>query len=142
MNACLQLVHIGLDYDESASWSTFTSELGKELLSIKDMNETAIYPSNIKSVLVKTEDKRIASMLSDVSYQVLDEQQMLRRTSQINRDYLNLDSGQQCVRDFFFCIQNNLESWPVVYSHFSSTLKHSTTCPQCKNVNEQELNED
>ena len=37
---------------------------------------------------------------------------------QIRKTHLNLQSGYQCVRDFFICIRENLEHWPDVYSNF------------------------
>ena len=97
---------------------------------MKTENNRVIDPTYLKIILVEAEDKRIASKLSETSYQVLDKQQIDKRTEQIQRVHLNLESGQQCVRDFFFCIQQNLKNWPDVYSQFSFALNHSTRCNQ------------
>ena len=43
-----QLILIGLDYDESASNSTFTSELGSKLLQMKNIDCGQIDPTEIK----------------------------------------------------------------------------------------------
>ena len=51
---------------------------------------------------------------------------------------MNLESGYQCVRDFFISIQESLETWPDVFSQFSINLINSTTCSQCESVNEYE----
>ena len=48
---------------------------------------------------------------------------------------LNLISGQQCVWDFFLCLQENILSWPDVCSPFSFKLTHSTICYSCNHVN-------
>ena len=108
---------------------------------MKTESQRVIKPTCLKNILVEAEDKRIASMLSEISYQVLDKQQIDKRSEQIRRVHLNLESGQQCVRDFFFCIQENLENWPDVYSHFSFTLQHSVRCSQCQSVSEYETNQ-
>ena len=44
---------------------------------------------------------------------------------------LNLLHGQQCVRDFFVCLQENVISWPDVCTPFTFSLTHSTQCCSC-----------
>ena len=52
--------------------------------------------------------------------------------------HLNLSSGQQCVRDFFVCLHENLENWPDVYEAFSFTIINRTTCLACGNRSQSE----
>ena len=54
---------------------------------------------------------------------------------------LDLRNGQQCVRDFFICLNENLLDWPDVYSTFSFTLTHSTECSSCTHRNVSETNQ-
>ena len=54
---------------------------------------------------------------------------------------LDLRRGQQCVRDFFICLNENLLSWPDVYSTFSFKLTHSTVCLSCNHINQHETNQ-
>ena len=51
---------------------------------------------------------------------------------------LNLISGQQCVRDFFLCLLENVLSWPDVCSPFTFNITHSTVCRSCNNVHQSE----
>ena len=51
---------------------------------------------------------------------------------------LNLISGQQCVRDFFLCLNENASSWPDIFSCFGFQLTHSTSCCACNHTNKHE----
>ena len=53
---------------------------------------------------------------------------------------LNLKDGQQCVRDFFICLYENVENWFDVYSLFSLNMVFSTTCIGCGKVGQSEQN--
>ena len=44
------------------------------------------------------------------------------------------------MRDFFLCLNGNLENWPDVYSQFSFTLINSTVC-SCSHRNSYETNQ-
>ena len=44
---------------------------------------------------------------------------------------LNVSTGQQCVRDFFVLINQNLLNWPDVYNFFAFQIINSTTCSDC-----------
>ena len=43
----------------------------------------------------------------------------------------DLQSGHQCIRDLFMCLQDNQLSWPDVSCHFNFTLTHSSLCCNC-----------
>ena len=84
---------------------------------------------------------RIATQLSEIGCRVVNEKLRKNREQKIKRTHLNLGVGQQCVRDYFICINENLLEWPDVYSKFAFNLKNSTTCPSCNSRNEYETNQ-
>ena len=132
LNSCLQLILTALDYDEYTTM-TFNSELGQELLSLQSSSKTKILdPSILKDIIVNAEDVRVATRLSELSYQIFDKKQLNEQSNQIKNVRLDLKNGQQCVRDFFICLNENLVSWPDVYSQFSFRLTHSTVCSSCQ----------
>ena len=47
----------------------------------------------------------------------------------------DLLEGQQCARDFFLCLQKNVDSWPEVVSMLEFKMIHSTTCDTCNRKN-------
>ena len=141
LNSCLQLILTAMDYDEFSAM-ILDSELGQELLTLHRNSKTKILdPSFIKDIIVTAEDVRVATRLSEISYQLLDNQQLSDRSSQIKNSRLDLRNGQQCVRDFFICLNENLLIWPDVYTQFSFRLTHSTVCSSCKRINESETNQ-
>ena len=77
------------------------------------------------------EDVRVATRLSELAHQILDKREVRYQSENIENTRLDLANGQQCVRDFFICLNNNLEQWPDVYSQFSFSLTHSTICSTC-----------
>ena len=98
-------------------------------------------PSTIKQILVGAEDLRIARELSEISNKVLNERLRQKREDQIKNVHLNLATGQQCIRDFFICLNENMIEWPDVYAEFSFNLRNSTTCPSCNTCNEYVTNQ-
>ena len=56
----------------------------------------------------------------------------------IDKMYLNLKNGQQCVRDFFVCLHENMENWMDVYRIFHFTTINLSTCKACGHQNESE----
>ena len=137
LNSCLQLILTAMDY--SFSPSSLTSDLGKELLRLQSIKpDMALDPSTIKNIIVTAEDTRVATRLSEVSIEFLDQRQLDNQMKAIEEMRLDLITGQQCVRDFFLCINENVLNWPDVYSSFGFKLTHSTSCCACKNVNQSE----
>ena len=132
LNSCLQLILTGLDYDEYVSLK-FNSELGLELLRLQSNSQyNSLDPTIIKDILTATEDLRIASRLSELSYRITDQNELERQSRQLRNIHLDLKRGQQCVRDFFVCLNENLVAWPDVFSNFSISLTHSTECLMCQ----------
>ena len=121
-----------LVHNDFVTRETYSSELGKELLFLHaESRRTSINPTSIKDIIVAAEDLRIATRLSELSYEVLDKAQETLRCNQVSRSRLNLRTGQQCVRDFFICLNLNLTNWSDVFSTFSFVLTHSTECQTC-----------
>ena len=108
---------------------------------MQNANSHNIDPFAVKELLVDAEDTRIATKLSEMSCRVIDEKVRSHRENQIRGVHLNLRTGQQCVRDFFLCLNENMLEWPDVYSKFSFDLVHSTICSSCEEENSYETNQ-
>ena len=98
LNACLQLILIGLDNMKHPL--QLNSELGKELLKIKNINYQSYDPTPVKDILVLAEDTRIAVRKSENMSRGLQKEELQRQLRNVDNLYLNLKMGQQCVRDF------------------------------------------
>ena len=116
LNSCLQLVLITMDHSELKE--SFTSELGKELLRLQKSRDYSLDSTGLKHILVTTEDTRIATRISELALEVDDPYELDQRTENVKSLRLNLLSGQQCVRDFFLCLNENFLSWPDVFLSF------------------------
>ena len=126
LNSCLQLLLIAMDYKEN---NNLDSELGMELMRLHGRNENlSLDPSNVKDIIVFTEDTRVASRLSRLLAANNNEDVIAEQSRIIQESRFDLHSGQQCVRDFFLCINENLESWPDVFSMLAFRLTHTSKC--------------
>jgi hypothetical protein len=94
--------------------------------------------TGIKHILVTTEDTRIATRISELDLEIDDPHELDQRTQIIHNLRLNLLNGQQCVRDFFLCLNENFLSWPDVFLGFGFKITHSTKCCSCNQVNQSE----
>ena len=97
-------------------------------------------PTHIKDIIVLAEDTRIALRKSEVMNQGLPKQEVERQLRFVDSLYLNLRTGQHCVRDFFICLKENLESWCDVYQIISLNMVNSTKCIGCGRINQYETN--
>ena len=88
-----------------------------------------------------TEDTRVATRISELAFEVDNPFELEHRTQNIQDLRLNLNHGQQCVRDFFLCLNENLLSWPDVFFSFAFKITHSTKCCVCNCINESETNQ-
>ena len=70
--------------------------------------------------------------------QIEDKQELKKRLENVEKIRLNLDRGQQCVRDFFLCLHENVVNWPDLYEIFCFSTVNSTMCLSCKHRNESE----
>ena len=137
LNACLQLILIAMDHSEDKS--VFDSELGLELLRLQSIRQNlSLNPSDVKDIIVCTEDTRIASRLSQLIEANQDETIIAEQSEIIEESRFNLGQGQQCVRDFFLCLNENVDHWPDVYSMLAFGLTHSSKCNTCGHENSSE----
>ena len=137
LNSCLQLVLTALDHFDSPS--IFESELGLELIRLRDSNqESSLNPTTVKNIIVATEDTRIAVRISQLEAEIQNEAELEHQINVVRRLRYDLLHGQQCIRDFFMCIKENAESWPDVCFPFYFKIKHSTICCGCHQVIESE----
>ena len=133
LKACLQLVLTG--FDHSILVRNFTSELGEELTQLQlSRTDSPLDPTGIKHILVTAEDTRIATRISEISLEINHPDEIELRTKNIEDLRLNLISGQQCVRDFFLCLNENMINWPDVFTGFGFEISHSTECCSCHHI--------
>ena len=132
LNSCLQLLLAAMDFQVHVAKSSFTSELGLELLNLlSKSNKESLNPTNAKNIITLAEDTNIAMQLSEIGQEVVDKKLLEKRTQQIENFRLNLQTGQQCVRELFMCLDKNCAAWPDVYSFLSFKLNHKTVCSHC-----------
>ena len=136
LNSCLQLVLSGFDHSPEKN---FESELGlliDELVNRE--SREGIDPTDIKNIVIFAEDMRIARRKSEVIHEIQDKKQLSKALDNIDQMYLNLKNGQQCVRDFFICLNENMENWMDVYKIFNFTTINLSTCKACGHQSESE----
>ena len=133
LNSCLQLILNAMDH--SVSTEEFNSELGKELKKMQsNKSNLSLDSTNAKYILVTTEDMRIATRLSELEDEIDNPVQLQHRIQNIQDLRLDFLSGQQCVRDFFICLKENVLNWPDVFSWFGFNITHSTECIGCNSI--------
>ena len=76
--------------------------------------------------------------MSERSSRKNDQEELNNQRIAIENMRFNLCEGQQCIRDFFICLQTNAEYWPDVCLHFNITIQHKSTCIKCGYSNEYE----
>ena len=140
LNACLQLILRA--FDGMSNEMQLNSELGKELLKLHKMSGiNSIDPSNVKAILAFAEDSRIAARKSEIMNEIFEQNELQRQLNLIDAVHLKLGTGQQCVRDFFLCLSENLETWIDVYQLFCVNFVFTTTCLSCGKVSCSEQNQ-
>ena len=133
LNACLHLILTALDHSKSEETMEYFSELGKELKRIQNL--IVIDPTDTKEIMVFAEDTRIATRKSEVMSQIQDQQEQEKQLKQIDQVRLDLNTGQQCVRDFFLCLSENALNWADIHEFMSFETVDSTLCNRCQNEN-------
>ena len=140
LNSCLQLFLTAIDHFDSPC--SFDSELGTELMFLRDSNqEGSLDPTTVKTIIVAAEDTRIALRLSELEAELQNEAELEHQANVVRSLRYNLLHGQQCIRDLFLCLQENAASWPDVCSCFYFTVKHSTVCAGCDQESHHETNQ-
>ena len=79
--------------------------------------------------------------MSELQSEIFDQEELNRQSQVVQSMRLNLRSGQQCVRDFFVALKENLLSWPDVYHYFAFQMVNSTTCSNCGNKSQSEVSQ-
>ena len=115
LNSCLQLIFSA--FDHCLSTPQLQSPLGKELLSLHRSKETNINPLPVRSIMMCQERKRIQE--------------------NPNSQFLNLEDGQQCCRDFFISLTVNYIAWQDLFNMFSFQIVEETMCGNinCNHIN-------
>jgi hypothetical protein len=140
LNSCLQLILSGFDHYNLQL--TLHSDLGTELLSLKNLHPMqSIDPSTVRNIIVYAEDMRIAMRKSELTSEIDDKHELIRMLENVDRTYLNLSTGQQCVRDFFICLKENMENWLDVYQIFDFNTVNLSICAACGYRSESEQNQ-
>ena len=109
----------------------FISELGIELVKMRDCSIDGLDSMLIKDILTSEEDSRIAKRISECHQGNKSHIEVTLEERKILSSRLDLSDGDQCARDFFVCLQMNADAWPEVYSLFEFRLEHSTVCLSC-----------
>ena len=81
---------------------------------------------------------RIACRKSEMTNQIQDKKELSKKLAHIDQMYLDLKTGQQCVRDFFICLSENMERSMDVYNRFAFTTVNLTICMACGHQNNSE----
>ena len=87
----------------------------------------------LKNILVTQEDTRIARRISELESEMIDPHLLQARIQQVQNLRLDLVSGQQCVRDFFLCLQENYSEWLDIHSMLNFGITQSFVCCTCYN---------
>ena len=124
LNSCLQLILTALDYCRNDI--EFNSDLGTELLSLqRKRSKQILNPTRVKQLLVEADEMRNVLRKSEVMGETQNLAELSKKLRNIDELRLNLITGQQCVRDFFVCLSENIENWPDVYEKFCFGLQNS-----------------
>ena len=93
-------------------------------------------PTIIKDIMVFAEETRIAIRKSEIMNKSIDDKEKTRQMRQIDEVHLNLGAGQQCVRDFFLCLNENAPNWIYLHDFLCFETIDSTMCLRCHYKNE------
>ena len=132
LNSCLQLILAALDRVEDDEF--FTSNLGVELINLRENNLKSLDPQQVKAIIIEAEDIRVASRLSEIASSVMFQSLKDKQTRLALNQRFNFSEGQQCARDLFMCLQTNAGFWPEVCATFEFDLSHSTVCISCNHM--------
>ena len=98
----------------------------------------ALDPTGITYLIVTCEDTRIALRLSELQSEIFHPDELERQSRLVQSFRLDLSRGQQCVRDFFVALNQNMINWLDVYNLFVFEMVSSTTCTRCKKRSQSE----
>ena len=143
LNSCLQLVLTALDHkdniDDMTSYGS-ASVLWDQLIWLQGKDPSVILdPTDIKNVLIQKERERISR--GNVSpHNMLFDLGNLQIMYDNNGDDMRVNRiGQQDCKDFFYCLDENRESWHDVFNLFKINTLSMTECASCSHVSRQEI---
>ena len=134
LNSCLQLVLTALDFKDvicptgSVLWQT--------LLWLQGKDSSDLDPTDVKLAIIQTEKERIVTQKVAQSHTLFD---LGNFQLSANRELRISRIGQQDCKDFFFCLDENRESWPDVFNLFKIQTLNETECVSCGHVSKQEV---
>ena len=131
LNSCLQLILNAMEYFHPNC--SFDTELGLELVRLLMSDTNSLDCTGVKNIIVKSEDTRIKRRISELKSEINDPHLLRKRIQQVEDLRLDLISGQQCVRDFFICLQENAANWFDVHSFLNFGITQSFICCTCYN---------
>ena len=78
----------------------------------------------MKQLLVEADEMRNVLRKSEVMGKTQNLAELSKKLRNIDELWLNLITGQQCVRDIFVCLSENIGNWPDVYENlvFASSV--------------------
>ena len=93
-------------------------------------------PTDVKQAILQTERQRIITKNVAPSHTLFD----LGNLSLLPSRELKWGRiGQQDCKDFFFCLDENRESWPDVFDLFKLKTLSETECSSCGHTSRQEV---
>ena len=76
--------------------------------------------------------------LSELQSEIFHPDELERQSRLVQSFRLDLSRGQQCVRDFFVALNQNMINLLDVYNLFVFEMVSSTTCTRCKKRSQSE----
>ena len=74
------------------------------------MSKQILNPTRVKQLLVEADEMRNVLRKSEVMGNTQNLAELSKKLRNIDELRLNLVTGQQCVRDFFVCLSENIEN--------------------------------
>ena len=131
LNSCLQLVLTALDFKDvicptgSVLWQNLLWLQGKDSSVVLD-------PTDVKQTILYTERERVVRRGVAPSHTLFD---LGNSRRELRMDRI----GQQDCKDFFFCLDENRESWTDVFNLFKIKTLSETECSSCGHSSRQKV---
>ena len=143
LNSCLQLVLTALDHKHNIEDITAygsASVLWDQLIWLKGKDPSVdLDPTDIKNVLIQREKERISRGNMAPNQMLFDLGNLPIMYTEDGGDIRVNRIGQQDCKDFFYCLDENRESWYDVFNLFKVQTLTMTECASCNHVSRQEV---
>ncbi len=135
LNSCLQLVLTALDFKEMLC--STGSNLWQNLLLLQGKDSsTVLDPTDVKQIIIQTERTRILTQNVAPNNMLFELGNLpVKISNESRRERI----GQQDCKDFFFCIDENRDTWPDVFNLFKIKTLSETECISCGHTSRQEI---